>query len=54
MKCGLCGNTDSGEYKELVIAPKNIFKKVLTLGGVKVLLCQTCISKMFRKLDPKI
>lgn len=52
MKCGICGKPDCGEYKKVTVSPKNIFKKVLTLGRVNVLLCQTCISKLFRNLDP--
>lgn len=32
MKCGICGDSERDEYKEVTVSPKNFLTKLLTFG----------------------
>jgi hypothetical protein len=49
IKCNVCGNPNS---EQKVIKLKVNFVKRL-FGAGKLTICQTCVSKMFRGLDPQ-
>lgn len=50
MKCDKCG-IDDNEMHSFTITPANWFIKILTFKSMKVNICQTCVSKIFRGFD---
>jgi hypothetical protein len=52
MKCGKC-KKENKEVKTFKVVPNGLIAKIFTLGGVEINLCQSCISKLLRKCDPK-
>ena len=47
MKCDKCG-IDDNEMQTITINPANKLIRMLTFGHMKVNICQTCVSKLFR------
>ncbi len=46
-KCCKCGN-DTREQKVFTAMPANILGKIRNLFGIKVAICETCISSLFK------
>ena len=56
MKCNRCG-LENTEFARFVYAPATTFGKAVKWffgSKIKINVCQTCVSKMFRKLDKEV
>jgi len=48
-KCSLCGMTNT-EFRSIDVTPSGWFRGLFTFGKIRIRICQSCISKMMRKL----
>jgi len=48
-KCSLCGRTNT-EFRVIDVTPSGWWRRFFTCGKIRIMICQSCISKMMRKL----